>query len=134
MEKFKLGELKMNNIKFKKCLKCNNIIEVITKCNSDNKIICCENEMVDIIPNSAEASFEKHLPVYELDESNIKIRVNHVMESDHYIAWILVKGKNKVVKKDFNENDIPELLVPYEKGSFIYSYCNKHGLWKTVVK
>ena len=124
----------MNDLKFKKCLKCNNIIEIITEGNSDNKIICCANEMVDIIPNSVEASFEKHLPVYELDGSNIKIKVNHVMESDHYIEWILVKSKNKIVKKDFNENDIPELLVPYEKGSFIYSYCNKHGLWKTIVE
>ena len=40
------------------------------------------------------------------------------------------KENREVVLKP---RDTPEMVVPYKKGMLIYSYCNKHGLWKKEV-
>ena len=71
---------------------------------------------------------------YEKVGENIHIKVNHVMEEDHYIEWILVKTEKENREVILKPGDTPEMTVPYEKGALIYAYCNKHGLWKTVVE
>lgn len=125
----------MNELKLKKCLKCNSLVKVIADCEcSDCGITCCGEQMVNIVPNSVDASFEKHVPTYEIIDNEIKIVVNHVMEDDHYIEWILFKSENSNIEALFKSGDNPELTVPYIKGSVIYAYCNKHGLWLKVVE
>ena len=89
--------------------------------------------MKDVKSNSVDAAFEKHIPVYEIEESNIVITVNHVMEEDHYIEWIIYVTNNLEITKYFKPNEELKLIVPYEKGAKIYSYCNKHGLWEKEV-
>jgi len=44
--------------------------------------------MEDIIPNTVECAVEKHIPTYDKVEDEIFVKVNHVMEKDHYIEWI----------------------------------------------
>ena len=56
------------------------------------------------------------------------------MEEDHYIEWILVKTEKENREVILKPGDTPAMTVPYEKGALIYAYCNKHGLWKTVVE
>ncbi len=119
----------------KKCNKCGCLIEVLKNCNcKDCGIICCNEPMKTLIENDKEASFEKHIPTYEIKENKLIIKVNHVMESDHYIEWIMVKGKNNSYKKEFTPEETPELIYDYEEQVTIYSYCNKHGLWKIEVE
>ena len=89
---------------FKKCLKCNEVIYVV---NGKSNITCCNTEMKELIPNSIDAAFEKHVPNIEVIDNKIRVSVNHVMESDHYIEWIAQETDNEI----------------------ILSYCNKHGLW-----
>ena len=125
----------MKELKLKKCRKCNALVKVLEDCNcEDCGIICCGEPMVDVKANSVDASFEKHVPTYEVEKDNIHIKVNHVMEEDHYIEWILVKTEKEDREVILKPNDTPELVVPYEKGALIYAYCNKHGLWQTVVE
>lgn len=119
----------MSELKLKKCLKCNNLVE--DTLNKD--LICCGEVMQEVLPNQNEEIKEKHLPRYEIKEDKIIVSVNHVMETEHYIEWLLVKGKNTTVKKVFSPNEEPILEVPYEEGLVLYSYCNKHGLWMTKV-
>lgn len=124
----------MKELKLKKCLKCNALIKVIEDCNcEDCGIVCCGEPMKDVKSNSVDAAFEKHIPVYEIEESNIVITVNHVMEEDHYIEWISYVTNNLEITKYFKPNEELKLIVPYEKGAKIYSYCNKHGLWEKEV-
>ena len=125
----------MKELVLKKCLKCNALVKVIEDCNCNNcEIMCCGEKMHIVKANSVDASFEKHIPTYEVEKDNIIININHVMEDEHYIEWILVKTENKNIELLLKPNDKPTLTVPYEKGAIIYSYCNKHGLWKTEVK
>ena len=78
----------MKELKFKKCMVCGTIVEVL---EGNGNLICCGKTMTDLIPNSVDASFEKHVPTYEVEGNNIRAKVNHVMESDHYIEWIIVQ-------------------------------------------
>lgn len=122
----------MKELILKRCKHCGAIVKVIEE--GSGKYICCGEEMEVITPNSVDAAFEKHVPNYERVGENIHITINHVMEEDHYIEWILVKMNKENREVLLNPNDVPEMTVPYEKGAIIYAYCNKHGLWNKVVE
>jgi superoxide reductase len=83
----------------------------------------------EIKPNSVDASFEKHVPVLEVTGDSVYIAVNHVMERDHYIEWIMVDYGDKQIIKYFSPGDVASMIVNYKFGMKVYSYCNKHGLW-----
>lgn len=84
----------------------------------------------EIIPNCEDASFEKHVPTFKfLDEESVEIKVDHVMEDDHFIEWILVEYYNEQVIEYFSPGEEPKVVVAYQEGMKVYSYCNKHSLW-----
>ena len=119
----------------KKCLKCGSLVEVLKDCTCDDcGIICCGDAMVEVKSNSVDAAIEKHKPEYDIGGDTVRVYVNHVMESDHYIEWIKVVGKKNTFIKYFEPGDTPEISVPYEKGAIAYSYCNKHSLWETTIE
>ena len=135
MGKSNRGGKKMKELVLKRCKKCNALIKVLEDCKcEDCGIVCCGEPMEEVKANSVDASFERHLPTYEKEEDNIHIKVDHVMEEDHYIEWILVKTEKENREVILKPGDTSEMTVPYEKGALIYAYCNKHGLWKTVVE
>ena len=59
--------------------------------------------------------------------------VAHPMDDDHYINWIALVNDDVVTRVNLNPNDEPEARFPYTKGSIVYAYCDKHGLWKAIV-
>ena len=125
----------MKELVIKKCLKCRALVEVLEDCNCDNcGIRCCGEPMTELKPNSVDAATEKHVPVYEVAQNSIVVKVNHVMEEDHYIEWIAMAGNDTIGKKFFRPGDNPIATFPYIKGSKIYAYCNKHSLWKADVE
>ena len=125
----------MKELVLKKCMKCNALVKVLEDCKDEScGIVCCGEPMKEVKANSTDAAFEKHVPTYEKEGENIHIKVNHVMEEEHYIEWILVKMEKENREVLLQPGDTPEMIVPYEKGAFIYAYCNKHGLWKTEVE
>ena len=71
----------------RKCDSCNATIKVLEDCNCKCKIQCCGQEMRELKPNTVDASAEKHIPTYEVKGDKIFVRVNHVMEEEHYIEW-----------------------------------------------
>ena len=116
-------------LKLKKCDKCGALIVALKDCNCDNcGIKCCGEAMSEVIVNS-DGAVEKHLPVYEKRGDDILVKVNHVMDEDHYIEWISTVSGNKINTISFNPGDEVSYVFKYEKGMKIYSYCNKHGLW-----
>ena len=105
----------------------------IVKCKNGNiSIVLKEVEDVTnkvIKSNSVDAAFEKHVPMYNIVGDKVEVFVNHVMEEDHYIEWLLVDYGNEQIIKHFAPGDVPSMIVEYHSGMKAYSYCNKHSLW-----
>lgn len=120
-----------NKMFIKKCLKCGNIVKSFKE---DARIRCCDNEMKNIIPNSVDASMEKHVPNYKVVEDEIFVTVNHPMDKEHYIEWVALVSDNQEYITYLYPEQNAECRFKYIPGSTIYSYCNKHELWKNDVK
>ena len=115
-------------MKIYKCETCGNVIELLD--DKGNKIICCGKEMTQLIPENSEGAKEKHVPVVTKNNDEITVTI----DEDHYINWIALKYDNKTIRVTLKPNEEPEAKFPYIKGSTIYAYCDKHGLWKTIVE
>ena len=122
-------------VKYYKCPVCGNVIEVIS--GDVKRVRCCNQEMELLVANTIDASLEKHVPVYEIDNNEIIVKVGdviHPMEEKHYIMWISLVSDDKVIRVDLNPGDEPVVRFPYIEGAIIYEYCNLHRLWKNIVK
>ncbi len=118
----------------KKCLKCGAIVKVIKDCKcEDCGIKCCNEEMYTMKANSTDAVVEKHVPTYEVKNNMIKVKVNHVMDEDHFIEWICLKTKNKEEYIYLNPNEEAVAIFENAQSGTLYAYCNKHGLWSTKI-
>lgn len=125
----------MNNLIIKKCSNCGKMVRVL-KCgdNGDCEIKCCGEKMRELTPNSVDAAIEKHVPTYEVNGDKIIVKVNHVMDEDHYIEWISILNGNKEKTVYFKPGEEATASFCYHKGAILYAYCNKHGLWKKEVE
>ena len=123
-----------NELVIKKCKSCGAMVKVLKDCTCENcGIKCCGEEMEILVPNSVEASLEKHIPTYEKVEDEIFVKVNHPMEKEHYIEWVALVKDNKEYTVNLYPEQNAECRFKYIPGSTIYVYCNKHGLWKKDV-
>ena len=125
----------MEDLVIKKCNKCNALVKVIKDCNCDDcQIMCCNEKMQIVTPNSEDAAFEKHIPNYEIENGVLKVQVNHVMEDDHYIEWIALVTKEKQEFHYLKPGASAIVTFKDVKDGKLYSYCNKHGLWEKEIK
>lgn len=120
---------------YARCPICKNVVEDVL--GSTKNLVCCGKPMEILTANSTEAATEKHLPVAEVVDGEIVVKVGsveHPMTKEHYIMWISqVCGniENKVILFP----DQPAVAhFPYMKECKIYAYCNLHGLWVTEFK
>lgn len=119
--------------KFYKCETCGNV--VVKLVDSKVPLVCCGSKMQELVPNTVDASNEKHVPQVTLLENNmIKVEVGsvaHPMTEEHHIAFIYVETDKGGIKVDLK--DKPEAVVALgdAKPVAVYEYCNLHGLWKT---
>ena len=124
-----------NEFKVLKCKKCGAMVISFEATNlAECKMLCCGEDMDQLVSNSVDASFEKHVPIYEIKDNIIKARVNHVMEDEHYIEWIAYVTENSHELRYFEPNMTAETEFKFVPNSKLYAYCNKHGLWKNEVK
>ena len=119
------------------CEHCGNLIGLII--NSGVPMMCCGEKMKEIVPNTVEASTEKHLPVAALSNDKINVKVGsvpHPMEDGHHISFVYVETQKGGQRKNLKTGDTPELNFTFtdDKPIAVYAYCNLHGLWKTDVK
>ena len=69
------------------------------------------------------------------DEIVVRVgEVEHPMEKEHYIMWIAQVTENKMIRVQLYPEQSTETRFPYIKGASLYAYCNKHGLWKNIIK
>lgn len=116
------------------CEHCGNIIAMVK--NSGVPVMCCGQKMTEIIPGTIDAAVEKHIPVYEVKDRKVYVKVGsveHPMLPEHYIEWISLQTKSGNQRKILNPNDKPEVCFAICEGDeveAVYAYCNLHGLWK----
>ena len=91
--------------------------------------------MEELIPNTVEASGEKHVPVVTLvDDKTIKIEVGsiaHPMLPEHHIAFVYVETERGGIRVNLTDKPEAVIYLGDEKPVAVYEYCNLHGLWKT---
>lgn len=119
--------------KFYICNECGNIIGLIN--NSGVPLVCCGQEMTELIPNTEDASTEKHVPEVTIDGNEVTVKVGsteHPMIKEHYIQWIYIQTKKGGQRKNLKPNEKPEakfLLTDDDEILIAFEYCNLHGLW-----
>ena len=92
--------------------------------------------MEELIPNTVEASNEKHLPAVSVNGGEVLVAVGsveHPMVAEHFIEWVVLETENGSQRKFLQPGEKPEVsfLLNGEKPVAVYAYCNIHGLWKT---
>ncbi|MBQ9319053.1 MAG: desulfoferrodoxin [Bacilli bacterium] len=115
---------------FKKCLKCGKVIYVV---KGSGDVICCNEPMQDLIPNSVDAAFEKHVPNFEIKDTKLEVIVKHVMDDDHYIEWIALENEQGIQMFKLKPGMEAKAIFDYTNSGILYAYCNKHGLWKKEI-
>ena len=124
----------MRELVIRKCNKCKAMIKVIDECDCKCGFECCGEKMEVVKANSTDGAIEKHVPTYEVKDGKIFVKVNHVMEEEHYIEWISIVFEDKECITYLEPGKDAVAHCKYVPGSTIYSYCNKHGLWKIDVE
>lgn len=122
--------------KFYICRHCGNLIGMIH--DSGVPVVCCGEKMEALVPNTVEASGEKHLPAVTVKDGVIHVAVGsvaHPMIPEHSIQWVYLQTENGGQRKALNPGDAPEVefIVGKDKPVAVYAYCNLHGLWMTEV-
>ena len=124
----------MNNTRFYICSHCGNIVEMVK--DAGVKPFCCGQKMDELIPNTVEASGEKHIPSVSVNGDVVTVNVgsvNHPMVDEHFIEWVYVKTDKGGQRKHLKPGEAPNVVFHLggDKPLAVYAYCNLHGLWKT---
>ena len=120
--------------KFYICPHCGQIIAIVKQ--TGVPVVCCGAPMQEIVPGTTDASKEKHVPTYKVENNKVYISVGsveHPMSEEHYIEWISLQTKNGNQRKVLAPTDKPEACFAICEGDeveAVYAYCNLHSLWK----
>ena len=123
--------------KFYICEHCGNIIGMVK--DKGVPVMCCGQKMKELVPNTVEASGEKHIPAVSLEDNVLKVNVgsvNHPMAEEHFIEWVYVETENGGMRKNLKPGQEPNVTFALgdDKAVAVYAYCNLHGLWMAEVK
>ena len=118
------------------CNHCGNMIGLIQ--DKGVPMICCGEEMAELVPNTVEASTEKHLPSVTVSGDSISVQVGsvaHPMEEEHHITFVYVETERGGQRKCLKVGEEPKLSFSFkdDKPIAVFAYCNLHGLWKTDI-
>lgn len=121
-------------MKFYRCAHCGQIVAIVKE--TGVPILCCGEPMQEIIPGTTDGAVEKHVPVFEIVDNKIIVKIGavaHPMLPAHYIEWIAIQTKYGNQRKQLNPGDEPQACFSICEGDeliAVYEYCNLHGLWK----
>lgn len=121
-------------MKFYRCKHCGQIVAIVK--GTGVPIICCGEPMQEIKAGEVDAAAEKHVPVYEVKDGVVCVKVGsveHPMGEDHYIEWIALKTKDGNQRKALKPGDKQEAtfrIAEDDTVEAVYAYCNLHSLWK----
>lgn len=122
-----------NKDKFFICEVCGNLIESVLE--GGGELVCCGQPMKELVANTEEASYEKHIPDVKIEGNKVTVQVGseiHPMVEAHYIQFIHLVTKLGVQRKCLSpgEEPIAEFaLIDGDEAIAAYEYCNLHGFW-----
>ena len=120
--------------KFYICEHCGNIIAMVKE--SGVPVVCCGQKMTKLVAGTTEASLEKHIPVYTVENNKVHVvvgSVEHPMVPELYIEWVSIQTKFGNQRKALVPGQKPEVCFSICEGDeveAVYAYCNLHSLWK----
>jgi len=116
-----------------KCEVCGNIVEVLHE--GVGQLFCCGQPMQLLEERLVDVGKEKHVPVIEVTDGTVKVKVGavpHPMDADHYIEWIELLTERCVYRSHLRPGEAPEAVFNVKADKVTArAYCNKHGLWKS---
>ncbi len=121
-------------MKFYRCAHCGQIVAIVKA--TGVPVVCCGEKMQEIIPGTTDASLEKHVPVYEVGNGRVLVKVGsaaHPMIPEHYIEWVSLQTRFGNQRKALKPGDEPKVCFSICEGDeveAVYAYCNLHSLWK----
>ena len=126
----------MKKQKFYLCRHCGKLITMVH--DAGVPVVCCGEKMQELVPNTVEASGEKHLPVVHAEDGAVHVNVgavDHPMAEEHHIEWVYLQTENGGQLKQLQPGAKPSVTfsVGGDKPIAVYAYCNLHGLWMTEV-
>jgi len=117
-----------------RCNVCGNIVEVLHM--GVGQLVCCGRPMELLVEKTSESGLEKHVPVVDVGEGTVHVKVGsvpHPMEDDHYIEWIELIADGRVFRVFLKPGDVPEAEFKVEaKNVIAREYCSRHGLWAST--
>lgn len=125
-------------MKLLKCNVCGNIVEMIE--DKGVPVMCCGKPMMELKSGTTDAATEKHVPVVEIIDSHLHVKVGsveHPMLPEHFVTTIFVEFDNRVYRVNLNPGEKPEAVFAlngYKGKVVVYEYCNLHGLWKAELE
>ncbi|MCQ4846336.1 desulfoferrodoxin family protein [Gordonibacter pamelaeae] len=120
-------------LKFYHCRHCGNI--AVKPFDSGVPLVCCGEQMEELVANTTDAALEKHVPDVKVDGSNVHVQVGstlHPMTPEHYITFVCLQTKNGYQFVQLTPEDAPVADFAVAEGDEpvkVYEYCNIHGLW-----
>lgn len=120
--------------KYTICRHCGNISTLIR--DKGIPLYCCGEKMHNLEPGSTEASGEKHVPVYHMEDGVVHVKVGaaeHPMTGEHYIQWICLETEHGIQYAHLDPDDKPRAKFALCKGDevrSVYAFCNQHDLWR----
>lgn len=116
-----------------RCPICGNIVEILHA--GGGQLVCCGKPMELLEAKSQDVGLEKHLPVVEMTNDSIIVKIGsvpHPMEDAHYIELIEIIADDKVYKKFLKPGDEAVAIFNLSANQVqARAYCNIHGLWQS---
>lgn len=120
--------------KFYICEHCGNIIAKVK--DRGVPVMCCGQKMTELVPGTVDASHEKHVPVWRVEDGVVTVdvgAVEHPMQEAHHIEWVSLQTRQGNQRKQLLPGGKPVVrfaICEDDEVEAVYAYCNLHGLWK----
>jgi len=113
----------MNRMRFYVCPVCGNVI-----CSSGEAVISCCG--ITLPPLEAEKPDSEHSPIIEQVEDEYFVEFPHEMSRSHYISFAAALRDNGCEITKFYPEWNAQARFKKGRASWIYYYCNRHGLFR----
>ena len=116
----------MKKVQFYVCPICGNVITAL----GQGSYSCCG---VHLPMQEAEKAEDNHTFIVNVVDEEYHVTMDHTMEKGHYISFVayVTSGSAEIVKL-YPEQDISVRFRKKGHG-FLYSYCNRHGLYRQTI-
>lgn len=127
----------MSKVRFFRCSHCGNIVTFFH--DSGAPLTCCNDLMVELIPNSVDAANEKHVPTVTMSDGILTANVgsvDHPMLEEHHIEFLFLETQHggQIKYLEVGSKPCAQFSLVDDKPVAVYEYCNLHGLWKVDIQ